>query len=207
MAGLLSGFKLRSSYRKCQGICAQLNSIGVNAQLAQKGQPEELFRDAQERSIGLIYVRNQEIAWANVVQGNYRSRSRVDLLFLRTNPHPFYYRIWYGLYDPNLKVTAPTLKLSSKRRRAIGPLGRAVDVTWQNELEPVPLEPMASDESLKRRLIKAAVDVEIMAFPDGYWIISNREAGRPPSKPIWDCYEAVAHGLKVSSKGFDATGY
>ena len=66
---------------------------------------------------------------------------------------------------------------------------------------------MSSDEDLKRRLIEVGVDVEVIAFPDGYWIISNREAGRPPSNRIWECYEAVAQGLKRSSKWFNPSKY
>ena len=207
MAGLLNALRLGSPQRRRQNLCAHLNSIGVAAQLAQKGQPEELFREPREYSMGLIYIHNQELDWANVVQGNYRSSRPGDLFFFRAPGQPFYYRIWYGIYDPNLKISEPILKFRSKRLRSLGSLGRAVDVTWQNELEPVELDPMSSDEALKRLLIEVGVDVEVMAFPDGYWIISNREAGKPPSKRIWECYEAVAQGLKRSSKWFNPSKY
>ena len=62
---------------------------------------------------------------------------------------------------------------------------------------------MTSDPDVKNHLIQSGVDVEVMAFPDGYWIISNRESARPPSKRIWECYQAVAQALKLSSKGLD----
>ena len=203
MAGLLNKLGLRSNQRRRNSFCAHLNSIGVEANLAQKGQPEELFRESQEYSTGLIYIHDRNLEWANVVQGNYRTRLTRDFLFFRSLGQPFYYRIWYGLYDPNLKIAAPTLKFQSKRHRSMGSLGRAVDVTWHNRLETVELEPLTSDQTIKDHLMEAGVDMEAIAFPDGYWIIANREAGKPPSRRIWECYQAVAEGLKRSSKGYD----
>ena len=203
MAGLLNTLGLRSHQRRRHTFCAHLNSIGVEANLAQKGQPEELFREHQEYSTGLIYIHDRHLDWANVVQGNYRSRLTRDLLFFRSLGQRFYYRIWYGIYDPNLKLAAPTLKFRSKRHWSMKSLGHAVDVSWHNEIETVELEPMTSDQTIKDHLIKSGVDIEVIAFPDGYWIISNREAGKPPSKRIWECYQAVAEGLKRSSKRYD----
>jgi hypothetical protein len=203
LAGLLRNLGLRNIQQKRRGFCNHLNAIGVRAHEAQKGRPEELFRHHREISIGLIHLQDPHLDWANVVQGNYRGRLPGDLLFFRTPGQPFYYRIWYGLYDPNLKISNPSLVFRSKRLRPMNIVGRAFDVSWYNELQPVELEPMTSDPYVKDHLIQSGVDVEVMAFPDGYWIISNREAGRPPSKRIWECYQAVAQGLKLSSKGLD----
>ncbi len=203
MPGLLHSLGLRDHQQKRRSFCNHLNAIGVDAHEAPKGRPEELFRENHEISIGLIQLQDPHLDWANVVQGNYRGRMPGDLLFMRTLGQPFYYRVWYGVYDPNLKLANPSLLFRSKRLRSLKFIGRAVDVVWHNELQPVVLEPMTSDPSVKQHLIQSGVDVEVMAFPDGYWIISNREAARPPSRQIWECYQAVAEGLKRSSKRID----
>ena len=203
MAGLLHSLGLRNHQQKRRGFCNHLNAIGVTAHEAQKGRPEELFRERHEISIGLIHLQDPYLDWANIVQGNYRGRMPGDLLFLRTFGQPFYYRVWYGVHDPNLKLHNPTLVFRSRRHRTLGLVGRAIDVTWQNELQPVILEPMTSDPTVKEHIIKAAVDLEVMAFPDGYWIISNREAARPPNRSIWECYQSVAEALKRSSRYLD----
>lgn len=207
MAGWLHSWGLRNHQQKRRSFCNHLNAIGVTAHEAQKGRPEELFRDHHEMSIGLIHLQDPHLDWANVVQGNYRGRLPGDLLFMRTLGQPFYYRVWYGVYDPNLKLHNPSLLFRSKRHRSLKIIGRAVDVTWRNELQPVVLEPMTSDPEVKGHLIQSGVDVEVMAFPDGYWIISNREAARPPSRQIWECYQAVAEGLKRSSRGIDPDNF
>ena len=207
MSRLLHNLGLRNHQQRRRSFCNHLNAIGVRAHEAQKGRPEELFREANEISIGLIHLQDPHLDWANVVQGNYRGRMPGDLLFMRTLGQPFYYRVWYGVYDPNLKLHNPSLLFRSKRLRSLKIIGRAVDVSWRNELQPVELEPMTSDPDIKQHLIQSGVDVEVMAFPDGYWIISNREAGRPPSRQIWECYQAVAQGLKRSSKGMDPDNF
>ena len=188
--------------KKRRRFCNHLNAIGVTAHEAQKGRLEELFCDQNEVSIGLIHLQDPHLDWANVVQGNYRGRTPGDLLFMRTL-EAGYFRIWYGVFDPNLKLHSPSLPFRSKRLRSWKIIGRAVDVTWHNELQPVVLEPMTSDPEVKAHLIHSGVDVEVMGFSEGYWIISNREAARPPSKQIWECYQAVADGLKRSSRGID----
>ena len=202
MTGWYHNWGLRNIQRKRSSFCSHLNAIGIRAHEAQLGRPEELFRDRHEMSIGLIHLQDPHLEWANVVQGNYSGRMPGSLLFMRTL-EPLYYRIWYGVYDPNLKLPNPSLVFRSKRLRSLKLIGRVVDVSWYNELQPVELQPLTSDPYVRDHLIQSGVDVEIMAFPDGYWIISNREAGRPPSKRIWECYQAVAQGLKLSSKGLD----
>ena len=202
MAGWYHSWGLLNIQQKRRSFCNHLNAIGVTAQEAQKGRPEELFCDHSEMSIGLIHLQDPHLDWANVVQGNYSGRTRGDLLLMRTL-EPLYFRIWYGVYDPNLKLHNPSLLFRSRRHRSLKIIGRAVDVTWRNELQPVVLEPMTSDPEVKAHLIHSGVDLEVMGFPGGYWIISNREAARPPSKQIWECYQAVAQGLKRSSKELD----
>ena len=58
-------------------------------------------------------------------------------------------------------------------------LGRTVDVVWEDDVEQITLSLLSTDDDMKRCLIKEGVDVEVIGFPDGYWIISNREASRP----------------------------
>ena len=195
MPGFLDHFKVASSDRKREAICDHLNSIGVKANLAQRGSPEELFKGAQEQSLGLISIHDQVLDWVNVVRGYIRSPKAVDYLYsYRGPPQSNYYRIWYGIRDPNLKIREPK-RIRSVRHRSLRALGRAVNVTWEDEFEQVHTDSLDKDAALKRSLIMVGIDVEVMAFPDGYWIISNRETARMPSRPMWDCYQAVAKGL------------
>ena len=200
MQGFFDLFKPEYPGEKREAFCAHLVSIGINARLAQRGSPEELFREPKENSLGLIYIYNQVLDWANMVQGPLRSTRERDLLYYRSAARPYYYRIWYGVKDANLSISTPMLRFRSVRQRSPKVFGPVVDVTWGNELQQMELEPLCSDDALKQRLIKERVDVDVAGFPDGYWLIANREAGRPPTQPIWECYEAVAAALLQSSK-------
>ena len=200
MQGFFDFFKPESPGERREAYCAHLVSIGINARLAQRGSPEELFRESGESSLGLIYIYNQVLDWVNVVQGPLRPARHRDMLYYRGSRWPYYYRIWYGVKDANLSISAPILRFRSMRRRSLNHFGRVVDVSWRNDLQPMDLEPLCSDDALKQRLIKERVDVDVAGFPDGYWLIANREAGRPPTQPIWECYEAVAAALLQGSK-------
>ena len=194
MSGLLDYFKPSSPDKKREAICAHLNSIGVEAHLRERGAPEELFRESQERSLGLIHISNQVLDWVNVAQGLLLSPRKRHQYYYRSPPQTYYYRIWYGVRDPNLK-TLKESRFHSKRHRSLWLLGPAVGVTWEDDFEHVYPEPLSSDDALKRSLMKECVDVEVMGFPDGYWIISNRVSARLPSRSLWECYQGVAQGL------------
>ena len=205
MSGLLDYFKPSSPDKKRDAICAHLNSIGVDAQLGERGAPEELFRERQERSLGLIHIHNQVLEWVNVAQGLLLSPGKRHQYYYRSPPQTYYYRIWYGVRDPNLR-TFKESRFRSKRLRSLWFLGPAIGVTWEDDFEHVYPEPLSSDDALKQSLMKECVDVEVVGFPDGYWIISNRVSARLPSRSLWECYQGVAQGLLQHSKWPNSTG-
>ncbi len=203
MPGIKDIFKPRSSAQKCRDLCARLNGLGISAAVEQRGRPEELFRESLESSLGLVSIHHRQLLWANVVHGSLRPvRAREPVYMVLRSPKIMdYYRIWYGVRDPNLNKSDHHLQFRSSRRRSMWGLGGPVDVQWKTKLQPLELDHLNSDEPLSRRLIDESVDVEVMGFPDGYWIISNRESAREPSRSMFDCYEAVAESLLLYSKG------
>ena len=187
--GFPSKIKLDSFDRKREAVCAHLQAMGIEAQIAERGRPEEVFREPGELSLGLIYLYRQAINWINVVEGFTKAVRMGGQL---------YHRLCYGVQDPNLRIEEPRVWFRSIRQRSWWPLGRVVDLSWQDMVGPVRLYPLSGNELLKERLIKEGIDVEVVGYPDGYWLIANREGARLPSKGMWECYQAIALDLLES---------
>ena len=194
MSSLANLFRFDSPQRRREALCAHFISLGINAQVSNRGRAEEQLRAPGENSLGLISFQNSPLLWANLVQGMIRSSRSWDHLYSRTLGEA-YHRIWYGVRDPNLRIEGQPIQFHSTRRRSLPVFGRAMDIQWETETEEVQLCPLSTDAAFKEPLLKARVDVDVMGFPDGYWIISNRETGRLPNTIIWNAYESVAKGL------------
>jgi len=194
MSSLANLFRFDSPQRRREALCAHFLSLGINAQVTNRGRSEELLRAPGENSLGLITFQGGSLLWANLVQGMIRSSRSWDHLYSRTLGES-YHRIWYGIRDPNLRVEGQSVQFHSTRRRSLPVFGKAVDVQWETETEEVQLGPLSTDATLKEPLLRTGVDVDVIGFPDGYWIISNRETGRLPNMLIWNAYQAVAQGL------------
>jgi hypothetical protein len=206
MSSLANLFKMDSPQRRREALCAHFLSMGINAQVASRGRGEEQLRSPDENSLGTIAVYNSPISWVNLVQGMLRQSKSWEQMFSRTLGQS-YHRIWYGVRDSNLRVKDHAIMFHSVRVRSLPVIGRAADVRWETMTEEVDLGPLSSDPAFKEPLLKAHLDVDVMGFSDGYWIIANRETGRLPTKAIWNAYEAVARGLvqfsRQSSKGLN----
>ncbi|MBM3924676.1 MAG: hypothetical protein FJ320_01605 [SAR202 cluster bacterium] len=194
MSSLANLFKMDSPQRRREALCAHFVSLGINAQVANRGRGEEQLRASGENSLGIIAVHNSPISWIHLVQGMLKQGRSWEQMFSRTLGES-YHRIWYGVRDANLRVGKQPVVFHSIRVRSVPVIGRATDVRWETMTEEVSLGPLSEDSAFKEPLLKAGLDVDVMGFSDGYWIIANRETGRLPNKPIWNAYEAVARGL------------
>jgi hypothetical protein len=194
MSSLVNLFKMDSPQRRREALCAHFVSMGINAQVANRGRGEEQLKHPGENSLGIIAIHNSPISWVNLVQGMLKQSRSWEQTFSRTLGAT-YHRIWYGVRDANLRVEEQPPVFHSIRVRSVPVVGRATDVRWETMTEEVHLGPLSTDSTLKDPVLKAGLDVEVMGFSDGYWIIANRETGRLPNMPIWKAYEAVARGL------------
>ena len=56
-----NSLKMSSPERKQEELYSPFNSPGIQAELAQPGRPEEMFRGVREEPRGLVYIRDQTL--------------------------------------------------------------------------------------------------------------------------------------------------
>ena len=129
-------------------MAQHLNSLGIRAELAERGRPEErlgtrwyqrkyvLFPD----SLGVIDVRDGLVRWINIVKyGSGHSRGNTTPMF----------SVIFGIPDerPFSKHKAVNIETVEKRRLV---LGKVVDVTWRGKDHHTGLaEVFSSDDAVK----------------------------------------------------------
>lgn len=190
-------------------VCAGLRSLGLDAIIVKRGRPEEnigeegwvLGRD--EKSLGLIEVRDSPIRWVNVL----------DIVRGKgTEGETVVHRNVYLIPDPMVSSKGGYMLAKSVRVKSTPLIGRVIDIRWEGGKSHGNLmRRMSDDILLNRSLIRLKEDVTIRGLPEySCWaILSNRSSvggfpwrffGHPaPSREQWDCYELIARHLLESS--------
>ena len=164
-------------------ICAGLKSLGVNAQMAVRGRPEE---DTGKGSLGIIDIDDGPIPWVNV-----RKVTRGGGQYGGGTDYYTDYRVNVPYRPPNATIRSDRRK-SFLRAKVIGAHWSSTGSEGDSGLVADVLRRLG-EEAYVRAAIVATRDVEIIGSGVG-WIISTqtREA---PSRQAWYCYQAIARHL------------
>ena len=174
-------------------LCGWLQHLGIQAQMSERGRPEEKILPSQQGSLGVIDILEGPIRWVNVV-------SRYD------RDDDQYYSLVYGV--PDLKVLSgfPVVRIKAISRSG------ATRVSWETVEPRVKnfLDKLAGREPWKgkdfglriaehlsqkvlatraflRCLSYQKNDFEIRAYPDRCcWILTVKDALAPSSREEWD---------------------
>jgi len=191
-------------------VCAGLRRLGLDAIVVTRGRPEENIGEEgwvlgkDEKSLGLIEVRDSPIRWVNVldiVQGK------------GTQGESVVHRNVYLIPDSMVSSKGGYMLAKSVRVRSTPLIGRVVDIRWEGGKSHGNLMRRMSDDILiNRSLVRLKEDITIRGFPEySCWaILSSRSSvggfpwgffGRPaPSREQWSCYETIAHHLLESDR-------
>lgn len=174
--------KLRDKTR--DNVCARLCEIGLKAQIAERGCPEEGISTREASSIGLIQIHGELIRWVNVVRGTGEDR--------------YFYKNIYLVPDPSVRNKGYA-KAESLRIKSIPLVGRVLSIRWKGELPDDLIKRMNEDTLLNRNLLGLNEEIRIRSFPQfRCWAIAAAYANYdiiPPSREQWDCYEIIARYL------------
>lgn len=102
-------------------LCANLQSLGVDARMAERGQAEEdIGRKDPNKSLGLIDIAEGPTRWINVVavqQPNWVT----NLWFI------------YGVPDPRIEPNLTKVRIKSIRMKDFPLFGQVVDLRWKGK--------------------------------------------------------------------------
>jgi hypothetical protein len=169
--------------KRREKLCANLNRVGVVANLAERGIREErasLLR--WFRSLGLIEISKSPTKFVHVVYIQTRYGRHYSTLYLAYDP---------SVYDKG------HLKARSKCIKERPLIGKVKDVVWEGNLGGNIIERLNEDQYLKQELVRLRHNVKVGACPDiSCWKIEVKGylVSQVPGK--WDVYERIARHFK-----------
>ena len=167
-------------------LCATLQSIGVDAQMAERGLAEEGIEcGMSSTSLGMIEIGKSTIHWLNVIK---RERGFAG--------GEITYFIKYGVPDPRLRTGSPKVKIKARLKDTLFGLRKATDLQWEGKDSGLGIiNRLNSDITLKNLIAKTKVNVKISAWDyPSYWIIST-DPIPVGSEELWNCYQSIARHL------------
>jgi hypothetical protein len=191
--------KVRETYRdKSRDIlCAHLRSLGVDAQIAERGRPEEKiglglgWGGPLGKSLGVIDISGGLIHWVNVEMVSSGSGYTMGGTSCG---------ILYGVPDPKICLGLRWVEVRMVVKKSLPLFGRVIDIEWRGNRHSWSLAAhLNNDFSLKNPLMERERKVKIRAYPDhGCWIIMEPVPQyrliTPPIE-VWQCYQRIAQHL------------
>ena len=178
-------------------LCAELQTLGVNARMADRGRPEE--DTGEGTSLGIIDIVGGSIPWVNVRKVTTSGGGYEDGDDSVTT--------CYTDYGVPVGYPTPNVTIKSARRKGFPLLGAVIDAEWSAEGSNPDAGVVADilrrlgEDATVRDAIMATRDVKIIVGPHGPqregrlgWVISTQTRA-VPTRQAWDCYQAIARHL------------
>jgi len=158
-------------------LCASLQSIGIDAKLAERWRAEENIEcGVYSESLGMIDIREGSIRWVNVVSRSGQAPAGASLYVKYGVPDS---RFWY--------VSKPTLEIESTCKKG--------NWQWKGTDSGLGIiDRLNGDSSIEYALLQSnSPAIRIRAYPDHIcWVISTEWA---LSEELWNCYQMIARHL------------
>ena len=186
--GFLGSAKEALRDKTRDNVSAHLNTVGVEAKLAERGIQEEIASKPRwVSSLGLIEISKSPINFIHVVYVQTRYGRYYSTLSLVHDPSVYY----PSVHDEG------HLKARSKRVKERPVIGKVKDVIWEGNLGENIMQQLNEDQYLKQELIRLRHDVRIGTCPDiSYWRIEVKGCLDKQVREKWDVYEIIARHLK-----------
>lgn len=168
-------------------LCAGLQALGIPAQMSVRGRPEEKITSGRGKSLGVIDIAGSAIRWVNVKKratsgGQYGGGG-------------IYWYAEYGVPDPNMGLTYPSVNIESIRVKKIPLIGKVIGLRWKGKDFGLGiLFRLTGDVSLAQPII-ASDDLEIEAYPEHGCYLLTVQRCSAPSEMLWNCYQTIAGHL------------
>ena len=171
-------------------MAENLNSLGIRAQLAERGRAEEKIENSwYQRSLGIIDISEGPVRWINILK---KDASK--------NSPPLW---WVVLIIPDDRPLPNhrAVDIKAVRKRAFPLLGRIVDVVWKGRDHHTGLvEALSRDEEVKdlaKRIGNLAVHSYAREF-QGWTLTVDRRF--EATSQDWDAIQKIANYVLSSTR-------
>ena len=171
-------------------FCAHLQSLGIDASLAERGRDEEKIGGGN--SLGIIDIADGPIRWVNVL--------------IEHGEETSWCNIEYSVPDPKIEGL-PEMRIESIRVKTFPIFGGVIDLLWKGEDSGLGIiSRLNGDTSIKHPImtsmhptgllqVKLGLDLRIRAYRENLCWILSPSTGDVPSREVWGCYQAIARHL------------
>ena len=173
-------------------LAQNLNSLGIRADLAERGRVEEKIQKSWykfQRSLGVIDIPEGPIRWINIVK---RDRSR--------NSPPRWWII-LGIPDERPISNRQTVKIKTVRKKTFPLFGKVVDVTWKGNDHYTGLAEVLSIDETVKNLSKKIGNLVVRSYAkefQGWTLQVYRRFG--PTNQDWATIQKIANYLLSSPR-------
>ena len=159
-----------------------LNSVGVKAEMAERGRAEEEVENSwYQRSLGIIDIPEGSIRWVNILKKN---RSK------HSGP-----RWWVvlGIPDDRPVSTRQQTKIKTVRKKTFPLFGKVVDVIWKGNDGGTSLVNTLSNDVPTKKLAERIGNLEIKSQADRFqgWTLTVDRRFSPTGQD-WETVEKIA---------------
>ena len=120
-------------------LARNLNSLGIRAELAERGQVEEKVENSwYQRSLGIIYIPDGLVRWVNILKKD------------RTRYSPPRWWVILCIPDERPLPNHKAVDIKAIRKKTFPLFGKVVDVTWKgNDHHTGLIEALSNDNAVK----------------------------------------------------------
>ena len=178
--------KLRDKSR--DDLTRALNSLGVGAEMAERGRPEESIRKPWgKRSLGVIDIPQGPIRCINVVKqdGSQYSPPQWWIVLCIPDERPFSKR--------------RMVEIKTAKKKSFPLFGKVVDVTWEGDDYGTGLLRTLSNDYTVKSWIKRIGNLEVRRYDEEFqgWILQV-DKRVTPTKEDWEIIRKIADYLLSS---------
>ena len=170
------------------GLTYALNSVGIKAEMAERGRAEEKVEDSwHRRSLGVIDILEGSIRWVNILKRDAGQH----------NPPKWW--VVLGSPDERPVSTRQQTKIKTVRKKTFPLFGKVVDVIWKGYDGGTGLVNTLSKDVPTKTLAKRIGNLEIKSQADRFqgWTLTVDRRFSPTSQD-WETLEKIA-GYILSS--------
>jgi hypothetical protein len=167
-----------------------LNSLGVKAEIAERGRAEEKVQDSwYRRSLGVIDILEGSIRWINILKKD------------RSQHSPSQWWVVLGIPDDSLFSSHQTVKIKTVRKKTFPVFGKVADVIWKGYDGTTGLVNTLSKDVSAKTLAKRIGNLEIKSQADRFqgWTLTVDRRFNPTGQD-WETVEKIAEYILSSPR-------
>ena len=189
-ASTANGMKDRLRDKSRDELIYALNSVGVKAEMAERGRAEEKVEDSwYQRSLGVIDILEGSIRWINILKKDAGQH----------NPPKWW--VVLGIPDERSISSHQEIKIKTVRKKTFPLFGKVVDVVWKGYDGNTGLVNTLSKDVTTKTLANRIGNLEVKSQANGLqgWTLTVDRRFSPTSQD-WKTVEKIASYILIAPR-------